>query len=283
MKHPSWNVLENWRKKRAGERMESECEPFLSFLSVELAMQSHFDRGFHAALTHATGTWREELEHVWRAYVEKGQSLEKGLALIGTKWGRRGISRVTGMLIHLSTAGVSEAGIAGIQQLSKDMRHQHGIALKEYGNKLAVFSLMFIAVSALIPAFLLGFLTVGSRFLELDVDATQIYILACVIFPALDILVLSWGWIQTPAWMHAYVQPEKKSNPVSIQSIFNQWKKTKERIEKNPDSATKLENLISKVKAIKERKLRIETDLIPEILAYTGNEPKESSSQPVYR
>jgi len=66
-------------------------------------------------------------------------------------------------------------------------------------------------------------------------------------------------------------------------TIIHSYKKTKERIAKNPDSATKLEDLINKVKAIKERKLRIETDLIPEILAYTGSEHKGSSSQPVYR
>lgn len=216
-------VWKNWLKKRTSERLESECEPFLSFLCVELALHPHFDRAFRSALSHTQGLLREELEKEWKAYVEKGQGLEKGLANLGSRWERRGISRVTGMLIHLSSNGVSENGIQGIQQLAKDMRHQQSISLKAYGNKLAVFSLLFIAVSALIPAFILGFLTVGSRFLELDVTSSQIYWLAVIIFPLLDVLILSWGWIQTPAWIQSTQYTITKTQPVSIRSIREKW------------------------------------------------------------
>ncbi len=63
-------------------------------------------------------------------------------------------------------------------------------------------------------------------------------------------------------------------------TIIYSYNKTKEKVSKNPELAHRLEDLIGKVESIKERKLRIEQDLIPEILAHTA---REYPSQPSYR
>ncbi len=62
-------------------------------------------------------------------------------------------------------------------------------------------------------------------------------------------------------------------------TIIYSYNKTKDKVAKNPELAHKLENLIGTVESIKQRKLRVEQDLIPEILAHTAG----MSSQPSYK
>ena len=66
---------------------------------------------------------------------------------------------------------------------------------------MVVFSLMFIAVSAIIPAFFLAFITIGSMFMELDFTPIQVIALTAIVFPAIDLSVLFLIKEKTPVFL----------------------------------------------------------------------------------
>jgi len=88
-----------------------------------------------------------------------------------------------------------------IRQLAKELLLKQKAESKEFSGKLVVFSLLFIAVSAIIPAFFQAYVVIGSMFLKMKFTAAQILVIALVLFPAVDLAVLAVIKAKTPAFM----------------------------------------------------------------------------------
>jgi len=66
---------------------------------------------------------------------------------------------------------------------------------------MVVYSLMFIAVSAIIPALFQAFIIIGSSFMKLGIDSTQLLLINLAGFPLIDLGILLYIKSQTPAFL----------------------------------------------------------------------------------
>ena len=88
-----------------------------------------------------------------------------------------------------------------LKKLGQEMLARQRIESKEFNSKLALYSLMFVSLSAVMPALFQAFVIVGSSFLELDFSALQIIAIATVLFPALNLAVLFFARNSMPEFL----------------------------------------------------------------------------------
>ncbi len=74
--------------------------------------------------------------------------------------------------------------------LSNNFSEQQSIAIKNYSTKLNFISLVFVVVSAIVPALFLMFFLVGSNFFELSISTIGVIMITVVFFPIIDMFIL---------------------------------------------------------------------------------------------
>lgn len=187
------------------QQLESGMDAFLSLLLMELEWKQKMEWALRHAAVHTPIPLRDELTQALERFESQGMSLEESLLRMNAHAQSTALGRVIMLLIHLSKQGTTPQGIEGLRRMQEDLRIQQQAELKAYGSRLALLSLVFIGVSALVPAMFLAFVSIGSSFLELSLSAGDILLIALVGFPLLDGIVLGILWVQTPYFVRARV------------------------------------------------------------------------------
>lgn len=74
--------------------------------------------------------------------------------------------------------------------LSNNFVEQQSMEIKNYSTKLNFLSLIFVVVSAIVPAMFLMFFLVGSNFFEISISSFGIIVITLLIFPIIDMFIL---------------------------------------------------------------------------------------------
>ncbi len=77
-----------------------------------------------------------------------------------------------------------------LRTLADSLIEKQNYELKNYSTKLNLISLVFIVVSAIVPAMFLMFLLVGSNFLEISFSSLSIVLITIILFPVIDMFLL---------------------------------------------------------------------------------------------
>ena len=190
--------LVEWQRRAYAQRVDAGLDAFLSLLILELEMKQKMEATLRHAATHTPLPLRTEVEHALERFARNGMGLEESLLRMNGFAQSRALGRVSLLLVHLSKEGTTPQGIEGLRRTQEDLRMHQQAELKAYGSRLAMLSLVFIGVSALVPAMFLAFVSIGSSFLELSLSAGDILLISLVGFPLLDGIVLAILWVQTP-------------------------------------------------------------------------------------
>jgi Flp pilus assembly protein TadB len=189
--------IQRFKRGRRIQQWESTIESFLSAYAGELSLTKNPEKAFRNTIEWTPPPLREEWKKIL-ARMEKGSSLEEG-------WGRfiqeaqsPLLTRVGSVLIHLCREGVSPSSMDALQRITEDVRMQERNAIRAFAQKLTVLTLLFIAVSALIPAFFLSFISIGSTFMESTFTPEEVLLITILGFPLLDAVLLTWVWAQSP-------------------------------------------------------------------------------------
>ena len=77
-----------------------------------------------------------------------------------------------------------------IRRMALEQLSRQKAKAKEFSGKIVVVSLAFIVISAIVPALFQAFLIVGSSFIEIPFDGTQVLLIVAALFPLLDLTLL---------------------------------------------------------------------------------------------
>ncbi len=191
-------IWTQWQRRAYAERLDSGVDAFLSLLILELEMKQKMESALRQAAEHTPQPLRVEIENALERFARHGMGLEESLLRMNAVAQSAAMGRVSLLLVHLSKEGTTPQGIVGLRRTQEDLRMHQQAELKAYGSRLAMLSLVFIGVSALVPAMFLAFVSIGSSFLELSLSAGDILLISLVGFPLLDMIVLAILWVQTP-------------------------------------------------------------------------------------
>ncbi len=205
---------------REKARYEAGLDSFLSFLILELETRAPFETAFSRAAEKTPFPLRGALEPALARFREKGMSMDESLELLTREVDTPLFTRVAGLLRHVYAHGSTRSTIEALRNMLEDVRGAQRTMWKAYAQKLVLFSLVFIGVSALVPALFLAFVTIGSRFLELSLTTWDILFTSLIIFPLVDAGVLGMVWLQMPPHVTRLQGETKKS--FSIREFYLQ-------------------------------------------------------------
>lgn len=87
----------------------------------------------------------------------------------------------------LSTGSLNKA--EALRTLSQSIIEKQNYEIKNYSTKLSLLSLIYIVVSAIVPALFLMFLLVGSNFLEISFSPVTVIFIIVILFPIIDMFI----------------------------------------------------------------------------------------------
>jgi len=192
-------LIEKYKRKKYAKQLEKEL-PFALFgMAVELNIGVRFEDALKHIADSEYGVLSKEFEKIEWELIHNNAGVVETLEEWSKDKTSRAIRRTVSVLCHIYEQG-NQQGMGGesIKQLARELLLLQKEESKKYSGKMVVFTLMFIAVSAIVPALFQAFIAVGSVFMQLDFTAMQILIIVAVFFPLLDIAVLLFIKSQKP-------------------------------------------------------------------------------------
>ncbi|MDD3159817.1 MAG: hypothetical protein PHQ98_02525 [Candidatus ainarchaeum sp.] len=129
---------------------------------------------------------------------EKGFSFNEALIKMNKRINSRDIRRVNSNLANLYLNGNQ---IDGIKKINNELLMKQRIESKEFSGKMMVYSLVFIALSAIVPSMFQSFIIIGSYFMEISLSALQIFLIIVIGFPLIDLMILLVINSKTPVFL----------------------------------------------------------------------------------
>ncbi|MBN3037558.1 MAG: type II secretion system F family protein [Candidatus Diapherotrites archaeon] len=99
---------------------------------------------------------------------------------------------------HLVSVYERGTGVDALRKLADELQSLHLARAREYSGKLAVYSLVFVCVSAVFPALFQALVIVGTSFMDLGLTPDQALLVPAVVFPVLDVVVLGFIRLRKP-------------------------------------------------------------------------------------
>lgn len=167
-------------KKRADE-ISCSMPFFLRAAGMLLEMGLPFRKALEAA-AQGEGALAEEMKGLLRE-ADDGLPLQKALSSLAVVFGSLPVKRAVSQMITAYETGSSGADMRKIgDELLSMERHR----LKEHAAKSALFGLMFVISSAVMPTFFMVYAIAGGR----EVSRLEMSIAMLVVFPAIGVLIL---------------------------------------------------------------------------------------------
>lgn len=117
----------------------------------------------------------------------KGYTLEKALEVVSKN--NKDLERMVYHINDIFKSGTRNKAEV-FRLISNNFIDEQSLAIKNYSTKLNFISLVFVVISAIVPALFLMFFLVGSNFFEIGFSNIGIIVITVVIFPVIDMFIL---------------------------------------------------------------------------------------------
>ena len=178
-------ALPSMEHRKRSAVMEAAMPFFLRCLGILLEAGVPFQRAM-AAASDGDGVLGEEMRHILRE-TGGGMSFQVALARMASSYESLAIKRAVSQILsaYETGAGGREIVKVGDELLSLD-RHR----VKEHAAKSAIFGLLFMMSSAILPTFFLVYAVAGRFVFARNVGEAEITLAMLVVFPLTGALLL---------------------------------------------------------------------------------------------
>lgn len=183
-------------------------EAGIPFSLMGIAVELNLGVPFLEAIAHAAqgkGCCAREFEIVAGEVKEQGASMQDALRhfseRIDSRLVKRSVMQLAAAFEHGEGGEGSRRSGEPVKRIAMEILTRQRVESKLFSGKLVVFSLLFIAVSAVVPALFQSFSLVGSAILHMSFTATQLFLIIALGFPLLDIAVLLYIRAKTPFFL----------------------------------------------------------------------------------
>jgi len=184
------------KQKKYARKVEAGLPMFLSKIILELKVGKDFVRAIKNVCKNNIETEREYLR-VLKDF-ENGSSISEALKKMNLRVNSLNVKRANSSLNNIYLHGSSSETL---KRLTDDLLLRQKIESKEFSGKMVVYALVFIAVSAIMPAMFASFILIGSYFMKISFTPIQIFLIIVLLFPFLDIFILFTIHSKTPIFL----------------------------------------------------------------------------------
>lgn len=196
-----WACLPKMRRRAAAEEIEKDLGFALMQMAVELSMNAPFEKCMVRVAEGNYGRLSQEFRRAMEEIRGAGAAVQEALFNFASRIDSLAVKRAVAQMIAAYEQGSRKDAGEPLKRIAREHFARQRAVAKEFSGKLVVFSLMFIAVSAIAPALFLAFMAVGSTFMELDFSAEQVLLIAALGFPAIDLAALFYIRSKTPRFL----------------------------------------------------------------------------------
>jgi len=189
------------KKKKLSAEIEKDLPLALMAISAELNTNIGFEKALKNICKEDYGLVSREFQKVWVEVSAKGASLQEAFISLGERYDSSILKRALSQLANVYEQGTGRMCGESVKRVAMEQLARQQAEAKEFSGKLVVFSLMFIAVSAIIPAMFQAFMIVGSMFMEIGFSAIEVLLISAIVFPLIDISILFYIKNKTPLFM----------------------------------------------------------------------------------
>ncbi len=190
------------RRKLFARQIEGEMPLALMSIAAELNMNISFEKSIENA-GKGNGKIAKEFRQILREYREHGASLQQSLFNFAERTDSLNVKRCVAQLVNVLEQGKRRRKGAPIKRIAREMLARQKAQIREYNGKIVFFSVIFIVVSAIVPAMFQSFIIVGSMVLKLEFTPMQVLLIVAAIFPVIDLLVLLYIKSKAPVFLEA--------------------------------------------------------------------------------
>lgn len=198
------------RERKRIALIERDLPFVLMSISIDLGLNINFEKCLLNA-SKSNLLIGAELKRIFFEIKEKGSSVQESLLSFSQRTKSPSVKRAVLQLASVYEHGNSKHGngrnndfsssAETVRRLALELLSKQRIESKAFSGKLVVFSLLFIAVSAIVPALFQSFVIVGSMILKIEFTAMQIFSIITIGFPLLDLAVLFYIRAKTPVFL----------------------------------------------------------------------------------
>ncbi|MDP6671148.1 MAG: hypothetical protein QGI60_05025 [archaeon] len=191
--------LPTMQRKRHAKIVEGQ----LPFALMNIAVEMNLGLKFEKILKNASRQDNEigkEFKKVFLEATKKGASVQEALMHFCERIDSLEVKRAIALFVSVYEQGQKASG-ESVKMLAKEMLAKQRAVSKEFSGKLVVYSLLFVAVSAIVPALFQSFAIVGSMVLNLTFTAQQIFLIIVIGFPLVDLGALYYIKLKTPIFL----------------------------------------------------------------------------------
>lgn len=189
------------RLKKTASLIERDLPFALLSMSAELNMGISFEKCLKNISNGNYGIVSKEFGFVVLEIFERGKSVQDSLRHFGEKIDSIELKRAIAQLVNVYERGGRKECGNPVKSIALEILSKQKSESKEFSGKIVVFSLMFIAVSAIVPAIFQAFIVVGSFFLKINFTPLQAILIVCVGFPLVDLAIFYYIKSKTPAFL----------------------------------------------------------------------------------
>jgi|GEM_PF-769221 len=193
------------RAKRA-KKVESQLPLFLTKLIFEIKSGKTFLTALNdLTLNNKNKIGNKKMNEVEEEFakvvsdINKGCSLSEAFERMNKRLGSTNIKRATSNLFGIYTNGTKDT--IGIKKLVSELLLKQRIESKEFSGKMVVYALVFIAISAIVPAMFQSFMLIGSYFMKMQINGITAFGISTLLFPLIDVAILSMINSKTPIFL----------------------------------------------------------------------------------
>jgi len=193
--------LPEWKKKKNAGRIESELPFALISVSIDLDLNISFEKCILNAAKES-GSIGKEFRRIFADVKSRGMGIPEALLEFSKRTGSIEVKRAVLQLNSVYEHGSSgKTRGFGVRRIAEEMLAKQRTKNREFSGKLVVFSLLFIAVSAIIPALFQSFAIVGSMVLKMSFAPHEAFAIIVIGFPLVNVLLLFYIRAKTPIFM----------------------------------------------------------------------------------
>lgn len=186
------------RKKRA-KIIENELPLFLTKLACEIKLGKTLYNAIQSLIKSEENSEISKEFSIVLKDMDKGISFSVALNEINKRADSENLKRALSNLSNIHYSGKKD--VLGLKKLTSELLLKQRIESKEFSGKMVVYALVFIAVSAIVPAMFLSFILIGSYFMKLSFTPKQIFLISVILFPLIDGGVLLMINSKTPLFL----------------------------------------------------------------------------------
>ncbi len=180
---------------------EKELPFALNSFALSLSLGSSFEDCLKAV---ADGGYRlvsKEFSNSILLMEKQGSSVQDSLRPIAARYNSLDAKRAVSQVVAVYEQGSRTKSCDSINRIASEILRKQKSEARDFSGKLVVFSLLFIAVSAIVPAIFQAYIIIGGLFLKTDFTPLDVFLIVAIGFPVLDIGILAFIRSKTPVFM----------------------------------------------------------------------------------